>query len=143
MRKILTIVAAGAFTLAGVCVATVPADAATHGTNGRLNLYEDTGYAGHVESRASYDANFYNDTYGVPKHSFNDAASSISNRTSSYWKLYRDTNYKGPWVCIAPGDQFSSLKGPFPDGIGNHNDWISSVDKLTAAQARSCDGHTL
>lgn len=144
MKRVLSILAAAAVAVGGACVTAGPADAATHGAKGRLNLYEDTGYRGHVESRLNYDSTFYNDKYGVRRHSFNDAASSISNRTSSYWKLYRDTNYKGPWVCIAPGDQFSSLKGPFP-GIsgGSRSDWISSVDKLTASEAYSCQGHTL
>lgn len=33
--------------------------------------------------------------------------------------------------------------GPFPEVVGNHGDWISSVDRLSAPQVASCSGHTL
>ena len=110
-----------------------PAHAATVGYAGNLNLWEDSSYRGHLEHRTSYDANFGNDKYGTaPVHSFNDGASSISNRTSSYWKLFRDKNYQGPAVCLRPGSQVSNLK---THGIG---DWISSAKKYGAGKPSGC-----
>jgi hypothetical protein len=114
-------------------LAASPAAAAAHGYANKLNMYEDHGYKGHLEARTSYDRNLGNDQYGSLDHSFNDAASSVSNRTGAWWRLYRDKGaLTGPYACIRPRSQVSDLK---TYKIG---DWISSVKKGSASKPSGC-----
>ena len=132
MKKISTSLC-GALAAVALIGTAAPASAATHGYAKKMNFYEDTSYRGHLEARASFDADFGNDKYGSPfVRSFNDGASSLSNRTGRYWKVFRDRNYNGPAVCIKPGSQVANLK---TYGIG---DWISSTKMYGTSKPSGC-----
>jgi Peptidase inhibitor family I36 len=121
--------------LVGVVAPAPMASAAAHGYASKLNLWENESYGGHLESRTSYDSDFHNDKYKTrlqQLHSFNDAASSLSNRSSYWWKLFKDTKYHSTVVCIRPNSHVADLRPYHVD------DWISSVKRISKAKPSGC-----
>jgi hypothetical protein len=109
------------------------------GTAGALNLWDDIGYSDTHQVRYSYDSNFGND-------GFNDKASSLSNRTGYYWKLYSNRDYDGYGYCIRPYSKVQNLKVAYYSTLSGEwwsfNDRISSVKKMTTSSS-SCDSFRL
>ncbi len=106
------------------------------GVSGALNLYDDQDYSDTRQVRYSYDSNFGND-------GFNDKASSLSNRTGYYWKLYSHSDYDGRGYCIRPYSKVPNLKYAYYSSLAGEwwgfGDVISSVKKMTTSSS-SCDG---
>jgi hypothetical protein len=109
------------------------------GTSGALNLWDDTGYTDTHQVRYNYDSNFGND-------GFNDKASSLSNRTAYYWKLYSNRDYEGYGYCIRPYSKVPNLKSAYYSTLAGEwwsfNDVISSVKKMTTSSS-SCGSFRL
>jgi hypothetical protein len=127
-------VIAGASALLGATLlAAGPAmasDSQFPGTAGQLTMWEDDSYSGHVESRASYDADFHND-------SFNDQLSSFVNKTADWWILYEDTQYGGFKLCVRPHSHDAN--------IGNDTtkeDDTSSVKRFGTTKPSGCGDTT-
>jgi hypothetical protein len=97
--------------LAATLVAVAPTSpaSAVAGNAGYLNLWQDHGYGGHLEYRKSYDKNFGNDECCGFLRTFDDRASSMTNRTGNYWFVHRDSNMQGPYFCIRPYSKIYNL----------------------------------
>jgi hypothetical protein len=94
-----------------------PLSTSTPGTIGYLNLWWDANYSGLHIQRSCCDSNLRDD-------GFNNVASSVVNRTASYWMLYDYTGYGGARVCIRPFSHVSNLADVgWNDRIGAVESW--------------------
>lgn len=146
-RSIASLLAVGTVAVAGLAGA-APAQAAND-----LKVCADDDGKGKCLYRSGYDSNFANDLYcqrslktvqdrrdcrnpftdgGVAD--FEDKTSSVSNRTSKWWKLYEDRGYGGYVLCLRPGGYDSNLGNNTPQ-----EDDISSVKIQGTSQPRGCD----
>lgn len=125
---------AAAALLGGAVLATAPAamasDAQFPGSAGKLTMWEDDSYKGHVESRASYDTNFSNDA-------FDDQLSSFVNKTGNWWILYEDNTYGGAKVCVKPHSHDANIGGDT-----KYEDDISSVKMFGTSKPSGCTDTT-
>ncbi|MCW3011386.1 MAG: hypothetical protein JWO90_1790 [Solirubrobacterales bacterium] len=144
-RALTSVLTAGTVALAGLAAAG-PAQAADS-----VKLCTDDGYKGKCLTRTSYDSNFYNDVYCTRSNRdvakpldctwrdggasrFEDKVSSVSNRTSRWWKLYEDRSYGGYVLCLRPGGYDANLGDNTPQ-----EDDISSVKIQGQGQPTGCD----
>ncbi|WP_030024358.1 peptidase inhibitor family I36 protein [Streptomyces monomycini] len=88
---------------------------------GALWLYQNSHYKGGKKKITSKDANFRNNYFSNGK-SLNDRVSSVKNRSSKAWRLYKDAGYHGPSTKILPNHQLFNLRST---NVGN--DAASSV----------------
>ncbi|OKH99035.1 hypothetical protein A6A06_25925 [Streptomyces sp. CB02923] len=88
---------------------------------GALWLYQNSHYKGGKKKITSKDANFKNNYFDNGK-SLNDRVSSVKNRSSKAWRLYKNAGYHGPSTKILPDHQLFNLRST---SVGN--DAASSV----------------
>jgi Peptidase inhibitor family I36 len=95
------------------------------GTSGCMNLWDDNGFSDTHLARTDHDSTFKND-------GFNDKASSLVNKTGSYWRIYEDTGYEGYSVCIRPHSHITNLKDHWAIN-GSWGDHISSMKRISSS----------
>ena len=100
------------------------------GTSNCMNLWDDNGFSDRHLARKDHDSSLKND-------SFNDKASSLVNKTGSYWRIYEDTGYEGYSVCIRPHSHITNLKDHWAL-IGSWADRISSMKRISGSQVDYC-----
>lgn len=97
-----------------------------------MNLWDDNGFDDRRVSRETHDSTFKNDN-------FNDKASSLVNKTSSYWAIYEDTGYEGYFACVRPHSHVTNLKD-HDALIGTWGDRISSMERINVNRCGSFIG---
>lgn len=88
---------------------------------GALWLYQNSHYKGGKKKITHKDANFKNNYFDNGK-SLNDRVSSVKNRSTKAWRLYKDAGYHGPSTKILPDHQLFNLRST---NVGN--DAASSI----------------
>ncbi|GGD12517.1 peptidase inhibitor family I36 protein [Nocardioides daphniae] len=116
-------------------VGAVPAQAA--GPSNRLYICASDNYTPTCLERASYDSDFHNDpcdlSCGIYDTTFGDDASSVSNNTGDWWKLFKDKDYKGHTVCLRPWGYSMDLTDSALE------DEISSTKRMGTSRPSGCD----
>ena len=98
------------------------------GTSGCMNLWDDNGFSTPPGAQGI--------RLVVKNDGFNDKASSLVNKTGSYWRIY-EARLRGYSVCIKPHSHITNLK-THQALIGSWGDRISSMQRIGSNQVKYC-----